>query len=50
MSIPTFSIIVTVYNAEQYLDTCIESILSQSMTNFEQILKNDGSIDKSWTC
>lgn len=41
------SIIVPVYNKTEYLDVCIESILSQSMTNFELILVNDGSTDDS---
>ena len=41
------SIIVPVYNAEKYLTKCIESILSQSYTDFECILINDGSNDSS---
>lgn len=41
------SIIVPVYNGEKYLADCIDSILSQTATNFELILINDGSIDKS---
>ena len=40
-----YSIIVPVYNAEQYLPTCIDSILSQTLTDFELILVNDGSPD-----
>lgn len=42
-----FSIIVPVYNVEQYLPRCIESILNQSIKEFELILINDGSTDKS---
>lgn len=42
------SIIVPVYNAEQYLDKCINSILDQTLTDFELILVNDGSTDSSW--
>lgn len=41
------SIIVPVYNAEEYLDSCISSILNQTLTNIEVILINDGSTDKS---
>ena len=41
------SVIVPVYNVEQYLYKCIDSILSQSFQDFELILVNDGSIDNS---
>lgn len=41
------SIIVPVYNAEQYLPSCIQSILSQTRTDFELILVDDGSLDRS---
>lgn len=41
------SIIVPVYNSEQYLPVCIESILHQSFRDFELILVNDGSEDGS---
>ena len=41
------SVIVTVYNVEQYLDDCIQSILNQTYTNLEIILVNDGSTDNS---
>ena len=43
------SIIVPVYNQENYLDKCFESILSQTYKNLELIAVNDGSTDKSIT-
>lgn len=44
---PEISIIVPVYNTEEYLGRCIESILSQSFKHIELILVNDGSTDNS---
>lgn len=41
------SIILPIYNGEQYLRDCLESILKQKYHNFEVILVNDGSIDSS---
>lgn len=41
------SVIVPVYNSERYLSRCIDSILNQSYNDFELILINDGSKDKS---
>lgn len=41
------SIIVPVYNAEQYLRRCVDSILNQEYTDFELLLVNDGSTDAS---
>ena len=43
----TLSIIIPVYNSEQYLDKCITSIQNQSLKDIEIILINDGSKDKS---
>jgi glycosyltransferase involved in cell wall biosynthesis len=45
--VPKLSIIVPVYNVEAYLPKCIDSILNQSFEDFELILINDGSTDKS---
>ena len=47
MSFPKISVIVPVYNVEQYLPRCIDSILSQTFTDFELLLIDDGSTDKS---
>jgi glycosyltransferase involved in cell wall biosynthesis len=41
------SIIVPIYKVEPYVRNCVESILSQSYTNIELILVDDGSPDKS---
>ena len=41
------SVIVPVYNSEKYLSRCIDSILKQTMKDFELILINDGSTDES---
>jgi glycosyltransferase involved in cell wall biosynthesis len=44
---PKISIIVPVYNTDKFLYKCIDSILSQTFTDFECILINDGSTDNS---
>lgn len=44
---PIISIIVPIYKAEAYLDRCINSILNQSFIDFELLLIDDGSPDKS---
>lgn len=41
------SVIVPVYNAERYIDKCIESIIEQTYKNIEVILIDDGSTDNS---
>lgn len=42
-----FSIIIPCYNAELYLERCLNSIISQSYKNFEIVIINDGSTDRS---
>ena len=42
---PMVSIVVPIYNAEQYLRRCVDSILNQEYTDFELLLVNDGSTD-----
>ena len=44
---PKFSIIIPVYNVEEYLEECLESIVNQSFKDFEVICVNDGSTDNS---
>ena len=46
-TVPSISIIVAVYNAEIYLKRCVDSLLAQTFTDFEVLLINDGSTDKS---
>ena len=41
------SIIVPIYNVEQYLDKCVESLVNQTYKNLEIILVDDGTKDKS---
>lgn len=41
------SIIVPVYNAEKYLEKCLDSLVSQTIDDYELILINDGSTDNS---
>lgn len=44
---PKISVIVPVYNAEKYLHRCVDSILAQTFTDFEVLLIDDGSPDRS---
>ena len=44
---PKISIIVPVYNAENYIAKCIKSVMMQTYKNLEIILINDGSVDNS---
>jgi len=44
---PLFSLIIPVYNTQSYIKECIESVLSQTFTDYECILINDGSTDNS---
>ena len=44
---PKISIIIPLYNAEKYIDRCMESVNAQTMKDFEVVLVNDGSTDNS---
>ena len=45
--VPSVSILIAVYQAEKYLNICLNSILSQTFSDFEVILVDDGSKDLS---
>lgn len=44
---PTVSVLMTVYNGQSYLGEAVESILTQSFTDFEFVIIDDGSTDDS---
>ena len=44
---PEISVIIPVYNLENYLGPCLESVVAQSYRDFEAIVVNDGSRDAS---
>lgn len=48
MTAPAISIIIPVYNTQDYIERCIRSILCQSLTDIEIIAVDDGSTDASW--
>lgn len=45
MEMPLISVIVPIYKVEQYLDKCVQSIVSQTYQNLEIVLVDDGSPD-----
>ena len=45
--IPEFSIIIPVFNAENTIDRCLQSVAGQTMNSFEAIIVDDGSKDRS---
>ena len=44
---PEISVIIPVYKCEQYIESCVDSILNQTYRDFEIILVDDGSPDNS---
>ncbi len=44
---PKFSIIIPVYNVEEYIARCLDSVFKQTMKDFEVIVVDDGCTDKS---
>ena len=47
IQVPIISVIIPVYNSEQTVRRCIDSVLKQNFSNFELLLINDGSTDNS---
>src|SRR5438132_7847564 len=47
MSNPTVSVILPVYNGENYLRLAIESVLNQTFQDYELIMIDDGSVDST---
>lgn len=45
--VPAVSVVLPVYNGEQYIVAAVRSVLSQTLTDFECIVINDGSTDRS---
>ena len=45
---PKISVVMPVYNTEQFVAEAIQSILDQTFTAFEFIIVDDGCTDKSW--
>ncbi len=48
MNNPLISIVIPIYNSENQLEQCIDSLLNQAYQNLEIILVDDGSKDSSW--
>lgn len=44
---PKISVVVPVYNVQEYLNSCINSILAQTLSDIQIILVDDGSKDNS---
>ena len=42
-----FSIIISLYNTEKYIAECLDSLINQSLKEYEVIIINDGSTDSS---
>lgn len=47
MSNPAISVIVPIYNVQEYLPKCLDSIVNQDFNNYEVVMINDGSTDNS---
>jgi CDP-glycerol glycerophosphotransferase len=47
LAVPRVSVVVPVYNVEEFLETCLDSLAAQTFEDFEAILVDDGSTDRS---
>ncbi len=47
MNTPLISIVIPAYNAEKYIEECLNSILNQTFQEWECIIINDGSTDNT---
>ena len=45
--LPLISVLIPVYEVEEYLDRCVQSVLAQTYKNFEVVMVDDGSKDRS---
>ncbi len=45
---PLISIVIPVYNVAPYIERCLSSVLSQTVSEYKLIILNDGSSDESW--
>ena len=43
-----FIVVIPVYNAEKYIRKCLDSVLSQTYKNFEVVVIDDCSVDRTW--
>src|SRR3954454_14951621 len=44
---PRLSVVIPVYNVEEFLEPCLESVLAQTFTDYEVVMVDDGSTDRS---
>ena len=44
---PKVSVIIPVYNVENYIERCLDSVVNQTLQDIEIIVVNDGSTDSS---
>ena len=44
---PKVSIVVPVYNVEEYIEKCLETLVNQTIQDIEIVIVNDGSTDNS---
>src|SRR3954451_24051896 len=44
---PRLSVVIPVYNVEDFLEPCLDSVLAQTFTDYEVVMVNDGSTDRS---